>query len=144
MSKQPKLTPEEKEILNNWVTRGLNLSDGETLGTTQQELAIWVKSLGTQEERLARQEKRLALRAMLDARKDELAATHPHQYVAVHESGEFFVAETHEAVLSWSDVQGYDRSDIETGYILAEDEEMVLIPMPFVRKRRKPVDGAAR
>ena len=143
MSKQPKLTPEEKEILNNWLTRGQNRPAEELEEPNELEKAILLKCFGTPEEQSARWEKRRALHAMLAARKDELAATHPHQYVAVHESGEFFVAETHEAVLSWSDAQGYDRSDIEAGYILAEDEEMVLIPMPFVRKRRKPFGGGA-
>ena len=143
MSKQPKLTPEEKEILNNWTLKGVNLPPGEMKEPSEREREILVKLFGPREERLARAEKHRALEAMLRAKENELAATHPHQWVAVHESGEFFVAETHEAVLSWSDAQGYDRSDIESGYILAEDEEMVLMPMPFVRKRRKPFGGGA-
>lgn len=141
MSKPQKLTPEEKEILNNWTIKGLNLPPGEMKEPSEQEMEILVKLFGTREERLARAEKHRALEAMLRAKENELAATHPHQYVVVHESGEFFVAETHEAALNWGDAQGYERSDIKTGYILAEDEEIVLRPMPVVRKRRKPFIG---
>lgn len=144
MSKQPKLTPEEKEILKNWTLKGVNLPPGEMKELSEREREILVKLFGPREERLARAEKHRALEAMLRAKENELAATHPRQWVAVHESGEFFVAETHEAALNWGDAQGYERSDIKTGYILAEDEEIALMPMPVVRKRRKPFGGVAR
>ena len=145
MSKQPKLTPEEKEILKNWTLKGVNLPPVEMKELSEQEREILVKLFGPREERLmARTEKHRALRAMLVAKEKELAATHPRQWVAVHESGEFFVAETYEAALNWGDAQGYERSDIKTGYILATDEEIALMPMPVVRKRHKPFGGAAR
>ena len=143
MSKPPKLTPEEKEILNNWMTKGLHLPPGEMVETTELEGETLMKLFGTREERLARAEKHRVLDAMLTAKEKELAATHPRHWVAVHKSGEFFVAETHEAALNWGDAQGYERADIKTGYILAEDEEIVLMRMPVVRKRRQPFGGAA-
>lgn len=144
MSKQPKLTPEEREILKSWTLKGVNLPPVEMKELSERERENLVKLFGNREERLARAEKHRALDAILRAKEKELAATHPRQWVAVHESGEFFVAETREAALNWGDAQGYKRTDIKTGYILAEDEEIVLMRMPVVRKRRKPFGGAAR
>ena len=102
---------------------------------TEREREVLLKIVGTPEEQKAEEVARRALRTRFDAMRDELVQKYPRQWVAVHRDGEFFVAETHEEVLSWRDEQGDDRDCVLTEYLRPEDEEMILIPLPFWRTK---------